>query len=905
MAKNGGYLSAHNGGGYSVAPNRDAIGTWETFTLNFHGAGKVSIQASNGYYVSADQGGGGLADANRTARGDWETFTLHVLDGGRRFAFETHYGYFLTTEADGSARLHARSTALAANTKFERVDMEGALVSLIADTGKYVCVMNGGGGSVLATATRLRDWETLRQIRLPDGSYGFRTHTGHFLSCAGGMLLYASADKLGANERFTMRIEPGGGISLKAVNGLYVCADHDRMDEMVTTRAEVREWETFTLFIVKESRVVGWEQYGKDSPDMPAVMTVHKASTSCDMWWSGLTSSSSAWSQSKKLPFDQTAPSAPALGILNGTLYCAHQGNGDNGLYFSRFDPRTSTWTADRCFARDNQTLAEPALINYDGRLLCVHRGNRDSFLWWCELDPVSQRWSEDIGFPNDNQSSAGPALAVFEGILYCVHRGNKDSDLWWCRFDPKSRTWTEDHRFTQGNRTASAPALAVYKGRLICVHKGDNDPYLWWCTFDPTTQTFSEDHPFTENNQTAVAPALFILEGRLYCIHRGNNDDGFWWAQFDSDNNSWSADSRVNNEFATSSRPTVIACSDVYWPPLAPSDRWMTELLPFIKDKKLSELCIPGSHDAGVYMFEIDYLDAYSDLGLQQVYEVAQHASEHGISIGSMTAKMIHDTVADWGLTQGHSIADQLKSGIRYFDLRVMLYQGEYRVFHGFVGVKLSTIFSELKDFLTGDRKELVFIKLSHFKNMRTDFTAAERQTLADYVQAQLGALMLDSLGRLQTDAFGSLTQQGSRLVAFFEDRPETATRLGNEGDYYSNLSEIPPSGTPDEDVLYADSVAALSRDYAGKLTKISWCLTPGTDEIVKGIVAHISPAIYAPRNLRWLNSQCAEMLTSFVNAHPTAPINLILVDFADESGVQQIALSRNITDLRAHRIL
>ena len=94
---NGSYVCAENGGGREVVADRPAVGKWEVFTVVqvrpisrpwFRRLGGrrlpdayVAIRAANGQYLCAEGGGsvdgeGGDVNANRDQIGDWETFKM-------------------------------------------------------------------------------------------------------------------------------------------------------------------------------------------------------------------------------------------------------------------------------------------------------------------------------------------------------------------------------------------------------------------------------------------------------------------------------------------------------------------------------------------------------------------------------------------------------------------------------------------------------------------------------------------------------------------------------------------------------------------------------------------------------------------------------------------------------------
>ncbi len=102
-------------------------------------------------------------------------------------------------------------------------------------------------------------------------------------------------------------------------------------------------------------------------------------------------------------------------------------------------------------------------------------------------------------------------------------------------------------------------------------------------------------------------------------------------------------------------------------------NNNWMS----YIKDEtKLSEIVIPGSHDAG--SCSINYL----------------------------------------GRTQGYSVKTQLEMGTRYFDLRVNKTENGYYMYHEmFNGEKFSDVLEAIVSFIKTNKTETLILDFQHFK--------------------------------------------------------------------------------------------------------------------------------------------------------------------------------------------
>lgn len=104
-------------------------------------------------------------------------------------------------------------------------------------------------------------------------------------------------------------------------------------------------------------------------------------------------------------------------------------------------------------------------------------------------------------------------------------------------------------------------------------------------------------------------------------------------------------------------------------------NSNWMSELLKIKPNVRLNEITMPGSHDAGMYSTSSCFVSA-----------------------------------AEWTRTQSDSIANQLRRGSRYFDLRVYYDGANYRIGHfgnflgvpgGCYGPTLADVLNQVKTFI------------------------------------------------------------------------------------------------------------------------------------------------------------------------------------------------------------
>ncbi len=70
---------------------------------------------------------------------------------------------------------------------------------------------------------------------------------------------------------------------------------------------------------------------------------------------------------------------------------------------------------------------------------------------------------------------------------------------------------------------------------------------------------------------------------------------------------------------------------------------------------------------------------------------------------------------------TQAHSITDQLKGGVRYFDMRVTKSGKKLKIYHGpIIGMDFETVLNEIKAFIDENPTEFIILDFQHFGNKK-----------------------------------------------------------------------------------------------------------------------------------------------------------------------------------------
>lgn len=270
----------------------------------------------------------------------------------------------------------------------------------------------------------------------------------------------------------------------------------------------------------------------------------------------------------------------------------------------------------------------------------------------------------------------------------------------------------------------------------------------------------------------------------------------------------------------------------------------WMSDHYSEIQNKKLTELSLPGSHDAGMY------------------------------KVHSCTAVTLHVPILGtkrFGAescntqTQKLDIANQLQCGSRYFDFRPVLTKspnvfdiGHFSKSNTFLGTlgclggSLEDILQDIYDFAISNPQELIIIQFSHYYDREQDsfgFSSDIENNLTNIVSSKLDSVLVKNsskLDLLEMD-YDSIINHGN-VIALFHD-VDTNWEKGIIKDKrlpifneYSNTSqywtmESDQLNKLDHNSSKSDRVFLLSWTLTLNIPQMAWCtLTFGTDSIELG---------------------------------------------------------------------
>ena len=164
----------------------------------------------------------------------------------------------------------------------------------------------------------------------------------------------------------------------------------------------------------------------------------------------------------------------------------------------------------------------------------------------------------------------------------------------------------------------------------------------------------------------------------------------------------------------------------------------WMTDLYDILKERKMNEIKMVGTHDSGAS----DLIDVYKS-----------HSND-GKSIKIITVNY----QTRWSKTQHYNVKKQLEVGVRYFDFRPYVEEDKnIHLSHGLVGENMTDALISMREFVMNatNSKELIMIKIKDNKKEKT------LTTIWDEFIKQLysNRSMILTKDDIQSKTFSSLT--------------------------------------------------------------------------------------------------------------------------------------------------
>ena len=261
--------------------------------------------------------------------------------------------------------------------------------------------------------------------------------------------------------------------------------------------------------------------------------------------------------------------------------------------------------------------------------------------------------------------------------------------------------------------------------------------------------------------------------------------------------------------------------------------ENWMS----YFQNKSIHELVIPGSHDSFAYDFKI--------LG----------PNESGMPrIANLFIKL-------WAKCQSKTIYEQLLMGIRYFDIRITKYNGEYYTIHSLIAVPVNQILHDILLFIDTFPTEKIILDFNHLY-------IDDVKEFEEYLKFQIGDKSVSNNNDNIVAAIGTLDKP---LFVFVDD--------DNTSFFNSDILKSFWHDTNDVNLL-TTSMSEESKEGLLRITQA--ILTPTQTDVLLGIFLFF----IFPSSLKALTYKNKQRIYNYLELDIQNK-NIIITDFVDEDYV------------------
>lgn len=265
----------------------------------------------------------------------------------------------------------------------------------------------------------------------------------------------------------------------------------------------------------------------------------------------------------------------------------------------------------------------------------------------------------------------------------------------------------------------------------------------------------------------------------------------------------------------------------------------WMSTLP---GELKLSQLCIPGTHDSITRMrvsndFSPDIVIPSWLLKLFNKWP--------------WLAKIVKKNIVSWSQAQSLSAGEQLMNGSRYFDLRIAknTTDNQFYTCHGLYSTDtLQTTLTEISQFLTNNSDEIVILDCNHFYAMGVN----DHQNVIDmFVAIFTNKITSRNMG--VNVSLSELRKQGKQVIIIYQD--DTVASLNPETVWTASRISSPwaNKANPKDLKLALDLIINNFPANPKNFQVTQAAMTPDTGTVIKGLLFGWLPRArgWAPRSL------------------------------------------------------
>ena len=288
----------------------------------------------------------------------------------------------------------------------------------------------------------------------------------------------------------------------------------------------------------------------------------------------------------------------------------------------------------------------------------------------------------------------------------------------------------------------------------------------------------------------------------------------------------------------------------------------WMGQYEKDLRGKRLNQIAIPGSHDAGSFKINTSSERCPSRDDLK------------------ILSKICPCIVAKWAKTQKLDFNDQLKSGSRYFDLRgCKSNNGEILFTHGLMEGEFLKGLKVLCDFAKTHVKEILILDIRFLRGL----TAEDHIYVKREIEKMTGNQLAEKDMLQATSPFWQFIESGRTIVVIYPGIEGI-----NHSKFWSNKStKVIWPNTTDSSVAINKLNESLDKRNINDLSLfvLQATLTPNTNYLIFNFCQGIEN----------LSDKINQKLVSLFNDECIDKINVAMYDFIEYPGLAESIINQN----------
>jgi phage terminase large subunit-like protein len=247
--------------------------------------------------------------------------------------------------------------------------------------------------------------------------------------------------------------------------------------------------------------------------------------------------------------------------------------DGNSEIYYKRSTDAGASWGEDTRLTNNSAFSSYPS-VSVSGQVVhIVWRDFRDGNeeIYYKRSPDAGVSWGADTRLTNNSANSSSPSVSVSGQVVHIVWFDNRDGndEIYYKRSTDGGVSWGADARLTNNSATSYSTSVSV-SGQVVHVvwfDERDGNSEIYYKRSTDAGASWGADTRLTNNSANSFSPSVSVSGQVVHVVwsdnREGNNNEIYYKRSTDG-GVSWGADTRLTNNSANSSYPSVSVSGQV-----------------------------------------------------------------------------------------------------------------------------------------------------------------------------------------------------------------------------------------------------------------------------------------------------------------------------------------------------